>query len=251
MIEQFAKYIPPKLLSESGKAFHAGRLAFSGQRNLYVLGLNPGGAPELHSGETVEDNFDLVLRRERPDWSSFVDEVWKHRGKALEPGEAALQRQMQEVLGCLGLDPREVPASDLVFVRSRQARDLGDATGLMEACWPFHDAVMKELGVWVVLCLYKQVAEFVRAKTGASPTPIAEVAQTSKSGKTIYRRECFRAPSGLMIVQITRPTGVPWTDNACALTNRALAVADRSPLGKRPTSHCNRRGAHRSELRVG
>lgn len=43
MIEQFAKHIPPELEDCSGAVFYSGRDAFSGLKDLYVLGLNPGG----------------------------------------------------------------------------------------------------------------------------------------------------------------------------------------------------------------
>lgn len=222
MINDLVKYIPARLMRESGKAFHAGRLAFSGQRDLYVLGLNPGGAPERHDEETLSDNLDLVLRRSPENWSSFLDERWRRDRKDYPPGIAPLQLKMQELLECLGLDPREVPASDLVFVRSRQAKDLDKRRELMDECWPFHRVVMEQLRVRVVLCLYKEVGEFVRPKVGAFPNPVDEVVQQSRSGKMTYRWQCFRAPNGLRIVQVTRPTNVPWTEHACALTKRAL-----------------------------
>ena len=222
MVEELVKYIPAKLMGESGKAFHAGRLAFSRERNLYVLGLNPGGAPELHAGQTVADNLDLVLRRAPENWHSYLDETWKPGSRVYPPGKAPQQLEMQGLLGRLGLDTRRVPVSDSVFLRSRQAGHLGNTEELMEACWPFHRAAIEKLGVRVILCLYKSVAEFVRAKTGASPRPVDRVAQQSKSGRTTYWRECFLAPSGLRIVQITRPTRVPWKENAYVLTKRAL-----------------------------
>ena len=223
MIEEFARHIPPALWNESGKAFHSGRLAFSGQRDLYVLGFNPGGAPDLNKEETVADNADLVLRREPENWSAFCDEVWKPGGKPCPPGKAPLQKEMQTMICDIGLDIREVPISDSIFVRSAQAKHIEtEQRRLMELCWPFHRAVIDRLGVRVVLCMFKPVAEFLRMKTGAYPKPVDRVFQDSKSGKTRYWRECFAAPGGLKIVQITRPTGVAWTDNACILVKRAL-----------------------------
>lgn len=56
----------------SGKAFHSGRLAFSAPRDLYILGLNPGGDPEDRS-ETVASNIEQV-RHEAEDWCAFLDQ---------------------------------------------------------------------------------------------------------------------------------------------------------------------------------
>ena len=175
MIEEFSEHIPKALWERSGKAFHSGRLAFSGRRDLYT------------------------------------------------PGRAPFQLEMQALLGRVGLDPREMPASDLIFLRSAQADRIASPAELMELCWPFHRAVIERLGVRVVLSLYKPAAGFVRMKTDAYPMPVDRVFQQSRSAKRKYRRECFAAPGSLRIVQITRPTGAPWTENACALTKRALA----------------------------
>ena len=158
-------------------------------------------------------------------------------GRYYGRAKAPLQLEMQELAACLGLDLRRIPASDVIFARSRQAHHIVDRRKLMDhsmrgagpsrspaegSCWPFHQAVIESLGIRVVLCLYKGAAEFVREKTGARAQPVDRACARSRAGGD-YWRETFEAPSGLKIVQITRPTGIPWTRNACALTKRALA----------------------------
>ncbi len=204
----------------SGKAFHSGRLAFSAPRDLYILGLNPGGDPEDRS-ETVASNIEQV-RREAEDWCAFLDQDWRPGGRYYARGKAPLQLEMQELADCLGLDLRGVPASDVFFTRSRQAHHTANQRELVDLCWPFHQAVIKGLGIRVVLCLYKGAAEFVREKTGAHAQPVDRACARSRAGRE-YWRETFETPSGLKIVQITRPTGIPWARNACLLTKRALA----------------------------
>ena len=219
----------------SGKAFHSGRLAFSAPRDLYILGLNPGGDPEDRS-ETVDSNIEQV-RHEAEDWCAFLDQDWRPGGRYYGRAKAPLQLEMQELAACLGLDLRGVPASDVFFTRSRQAHHTANQRELVElsmrgagpsrspaegSCWPFHQAVIKGLGIRVVLCLYNGAAEFVREKTGARAQPVDRACARSRAGRE-YWRETFETPSGLKIVQITRPTGIPWTRNACALTKRALA----------------------------
>lgn len=223
MIEKLVDLIPPQLLDKSGAAFHSGRLAFSGKRDLYILQLNPGGDPDLHSELTVASNAEKILNNEAENWSAFLDESWAPRGNWRPVGEAPLQKEMQYLFSRLGINLREVPASDAFFVRSRQANDISsiDKDALKELCWKFHQAVIEYLGVRVVLCLYKEAAEFVRMKTEAYEKPIDRAFEQSK--KKTYWRECFLAPSGLKIVQITRPTGIPWTENAYVLTKKALA----------------------------
>ena len=225
MIEEFAKLIPPEFTARSGAAFHSGRLAFSRSRDLYVLGLNPGGDPQSHKHLTIKANMEKALGSERNDWSAYLDECWEpgNRGK-LPRGQAPFQLEMQRLMECLGLKLREVPASDVFFLRSRQAHmiDPEEKERLRELCWPFHREIVHHLDIRVILCLYREAAEFVRQKTGAHCL-VDHAFERSQSGKRQYRRECFEAPNGLRVVQITRPTGIPWVRNACVLTKRALA----------------------------
>jgi len=62
-IEAFAMRVPAELLAESGKVFYSGRAAFAGPAPLYVLGVNPGGAPENYQTETVGNHTHEVLTR--------------------------------------------------------------------------------------------------------------------------------------------------------------------------------------------
>ena len=216
--EELVRRIPAELHAASGKAFHSGRRAFSGNRDLYVLGLNPGGDPADRS-ETVAGNAEMVRSGDET-WSALLDQSWGGH----PPGHAPLQRQLRSLLSRLGLDPREVPFSDAIFARTRQASQIEDRERLMELCWPFHLAVIQGLRVRVVLCLYKPVAEFVRKKLGARPAPVHRVCEQSMSGRT-YWRECYAAPGDLKVIQITRSTGIPWEDNAYALAANALGCA--------------------------
>ena len=217
LIEELVQCIPEELKGASGKAFHSGRLAFSGQRDLYVLGLNPGGDPRDLS-ETVETHSQWVLRDAPANWSALLDQGWGR-----PPGQAPLQRTLVSLLERLGLEPREVPFSDAVFCRSRQARHIPDneTQRLMRQCWRFHRAVIQRLRVRVVLCLYKEASEFVRGELRASRHPSHRVFESSASGRK-YWRESYPAPGGLSIIQITRPTGIPWEDNAYQLAELAF-----------------------------
>ena len=217
LIEELIRHIPGELKGASGKAFHGGRLAFSGRRDLYVLGLNPGGDPGDLS-ETVESNAKWVLDDAPENWSALLDQRWGH-----PPGQAPLQRTLVSLLERLGLEPREVPFSDVIFARSRQAKHIAEHEKhrLMRQCWPFHRAVIRGLGVRVVLCLYQQAGDFVRRELGAHRDASHRVFERSASGRK-YWRQCYSAPGGLGIVQVTRPTGIPWEDNAYRLAERAL-----------------------------
>jgi len=76
-IERFAALVPKTLLAESGKVFYSGRSAFAQPSPLYILGVNPGGAPDNHPTETVGRHTQKVLAELPEDWSAYRDEVWE------------------------------------------------------------------------------------------------------------------------------------------------------------------------------
>lgn len=105
--------IPQALLDRSGSVFYSGRAAFSAPSKLYILGLNPGGDPAAQAAETISAS--RAKFRDGPAfWSAYSDESW---GGA-EPGKGGMQPRVLHVFGSLGLHPRSVPASNVVFARS-------------------------------------------------------------------------------------------------------------------------------------
>lgn len=217
MLEHFRKYIPREIKKRPGKVFYSGRAAFSGSPPLYLLGLNPGGDPESEQ-ETVEQHTRKVFRKTSGNWSAYRDESWNAR----PPGQWGMQPRILHLLRRLGLDPGKVPASNLVFVRSRREENLGpELKYLEERCWPFHHAVIAQLKPQVILCLGKEAAEFVTRKTGAT-TPVDHLVEAN--GRR-WTSKCFTTGTGLKVIQVTHPSVAAWTAPATDpsdLVQRAL-----------------------------
>lgn len=94
-------------------------MALAAHSELYILGLNPGGDPATQANETIAR--DLADWKALPGkWSAYADESWQ--GKA--PGTHGMQPRMLHMFAMLGLDPRQVPASNVCFVRSKGEADL-------------------------------------------------------------------------------------------------------------------------------
>ena len=201
MIEDFAKNISSVLQHKSGIVFYSGRAAFSGRRKLYILGLNPGGDPTKQASNTVEWHTSKVLREKPDKWSEYSDESWE--GKP--PGKHGIQPRILHLLKNLELEPGEVPSSNLVFARSRKASDIAWPQ-LAKVCWPFHGAVIKQLQPRVILCLGKDVGEFVRKKTRAVDQIDGFVETNDRNWKSI----CFVNHEGLKVVQVTHPSRADW-----------------------------------------
>jgi len=95
---------------------------------IYLLGLNPGGNPELHANETIENSLSKLPSKVT---NNYLHDSWAK----FQPGEAPLQKRVVGLLKALGYDPGSVPASNLIFRRTLGANDL-DFSGLSPTLGP-------------------------------------------------------------------------------------------------------------------
>lgn len=220
MIERFAALVPSTLRNVSGSVFYSGRAAFSGRPDVYIIGANPGGDPLRQHDETVQWHSDFVLKNAPERWSAYCDETWE----AWPSGQAPLQRRIQHLLSRLGLNPRLVPASNLVFSRSRRLEHLdGDFNQLADLCWRFHDAVIQTLEPKAVICLGAATGKDVARRTGAG-TCIGRFSETNNRRWTSL---AWQNPSGLIVFGLTHPAIADWTNpdtDPTPMVMAALAV---------------------------
>lgn len=99
--------------------------------DIYLLGFNPGGT----GGDTLSVNIDAMLVKSD---NAYLDESWGDGSG--EVGEATLQKRVIWVLETLGVDPRSVCATNLIFVKSRDAK--GVDYKIADTCWPVHKAML-------------------------------------------------------------------------------------------------------------
>ena len=196
--------IPGELLAQSGKVFYSGRNAFSAESCLYVLGVNPGGDPAAMQDETVASHTEWVSAAAPTDWSAYRDERWK--GK--QPGRHGMQLRILHMLSAVSLQPGAVPASNLVFVRSRREKGISDDfERLAGLCWPFHRYVIQILNPKVILCLGKTAGEYVRKMTDCNEQYATFVEQNNRR----WQSTAYRSAQGLKVVVATHPSVADWT----------------------------------------
>jgi hypothetical protein len=116
----------------------SGEILYSGAHTIrrgpiYLLGLNPGGDPNAHRKTILYHLENLPSKVE----NHYLDQSW---GGALA-GTRPLQRRVQWLARSLGQDLRNVCASNLIFVRSVDARSCGYPR-LAQVCWPVHHAIL-------------------------------------------------------------------------------------------------------------
>ena len=217
-MEDFAALIPNSLKDCSGKVFYSGRKAFEGSSRVYILGINPGGEPSNHAGETVGKHTDKLLSSKKYDWSAYADEKWRPHA----PGSAPLQKRVKHLCCETGLDLRAVPASNLIFKRSTGFSKLrGGAKALAEKCWPFHYRVIDTLSVRIVVCLGKPTGVYVREKLNAE----SQIDEFVEVNRRCWRSRTHGSRDGIQVVTLTHPSWADWTKpntDPSALVIRAI-----------------------------
>ena len=127
------------VLDESGYVLYSDALSLK-PCSVYLLGHNPGGSQEDKADATVRASLDALPFKTI---NNYIDEEWttaSHRSWA--KGGAPLQRRVVWLLQQLGFIPRNVPCSNLIFVRSI------DVTGssfkeLSDLCWKVHEHILE------------------------------------------------------------------------------------------------------------
>ncbi len=201
-IDRALDRLPPDLLARSGSVFYTGKEAFRGERPVYFLGLNPGGDPVAQQANSVARHIDAFRIRTEP-WSAYADERWE--GAA--PGCWGMQPRVLHMLRALEMGPQLVPASNVVFVRSRGEADLRHGKrDLLNACWPVHQAVIDSLGTRVVACFGRTAGEWVRERLGAH----ALIDRFREDNRRGWRSETHCAADGRSVVTLTHPGRADW-----------------------------------------
>lgn len=203
MIEKFAGLIPESIWSRSGAVFYSGRAAFSRPSKVYILGLNPGGSPLAKADQTVERHTERVLKHEQSEWSAYCDEAWG----GCPPGKHRLQSRVHYVFDLLGMDLRLIPASNVVFVRSKRESTLdGSFPALAEECWPFHKSVIEDLKVQTILCFGQTAGHWIADRVGAR----RELAVRVEENQRRWRSVAVTNDHGLVVVVATHPGIANW-----------------------------------------
>lgn len=204
MIEDLKALIPNSLQATSGAVFYSGRAAFSAPSPLYILGLNPGGSPQLQANDTVETHTRMVLNG-RQCWSEYQDESW---WKGNGPGTSGMQPRVLHLMKQLGFDPRKTPASNVVFARSAQEADITSTfRAVAELCWPFHQAVIERLAVHVVLCFGKRAGNWVCKQLSATNL----VDEFIEENQRRWLSRAYKNANGIAVVVATHPSRADWT----------------------------------------
>jgi hypothetical protein len=110
--------------------------------DVYLLGFNPGGS----DGNILSHGIDQLIGRTQ---NAYLDEAWENGNGSWAAGEAPLQKNIIWLLTELNLNPRDVCASNLIFLQSREAS--GISYDIAKVCWPVHEAILEIVQPQVII----------------------------------------------------------------------------------------------------
>jgi len=208
-----------KVGTSTRSVFYSGVSAFVKDAPLYILGLNPGGG----EGDTVDISLGAFASQPE-DRSAYVDEEWGGRDK----GEYPMQRSVCHMIKNLNLEPCRVPASNLIFLSSRNEKGLKDKSSLLETCWPVHQAVIDSLRVRTILCFGKTAGNFVCKKLGAD-IEVDCYTETNNRRWTSRAHSISDNPTSddLVVVTVTHPSWADWRNEKADPTSLVKRMLER------------------------
>jgi hypothetical protein len=203
MLEDFLSLVPSSILHRSGAVFYSGASAFDHPCDVYLLGLNPGGSPIAQAQETISRNIADALTSARREWSAYADESWQGR----PPGSHGMQPRVLHLLRGLNLDPREVPASNIIFVRTNRESHLAtEKRTMLNACWPVHRSVIEKLHIKAVLCFGGTAGQWTREALGAHKL----VGIFTENNARRWTSQAHENPGGGLVLTLTHPSIADW-----------------------------------------
>ena len=148
-----------------------------------------------------------------PDWFDYKDGSWG--GKP--PGRHFLQKNVLHLLKEAKKNVREVPASEVVFLQSKNVSELKKLyrksyEELADECWPFHEAVIDKLGIRVIAVYGKPSGDYVRHRLNANK--LVDEFQATR-GKKKFTSRAYRNEDCLTVVNLWFPGNwnPHWTTN--------------------------------------
>lgn len=107
----------------------------------------------------------------------------------------------------LGIDLRQTPSSNVLFVRSQNEAALtNEKLHLLQHCWAIHDAVIDALNIDTILCLGGTSGRWVREALAAHQTIDAYAERNARGWKS----DAHLAQDGRVVITVTHPGRADW-----------------------------------------
>lgn len=196
-----------EILSCSGSILYSSADTLKQNGPVYLLGINPGGNPETHKDDTIEKSLDELPAKK--DNNYLDDKDWN----------SDLQSRVCWLLENLGLETREVCASNLIFKRSQSKEDIEPKFNeYADICWPVHDKILKMVNPKLIIAVgnewnnpensYKSSYGYLRDKLGCNDEKVCDAGQSPT-----YKWKSFKSNSGIVVVGLPHLSWYAIDDN--------------------------------------
>lgn len=152
--------LPDELLRLCGQILYSGIDTLARTESYYFLGFNPAADK---TNPVLRDLMRVDSELGRMKWSAYTEQCWMCEGMCdpatcSRTGESKHQKNVQRIMCELGLKPEGTFATNLVFVESRDIRNLKtdlrlDFEGCVAACWQVHKRLLAEIRPKFIVCL--------------------------------------------------------------------------------------------------
>ncbi|MDR2153182.1 MAG: uracil-DNA glycosylase family protein [Helicobacteraceae bacterium] len=177
----------------------------------YIVGFNPGGEPSDNTADdpTVGGSVDKLLEYK---CNAYLDEDWGNG--------ARFRRSVECIAEQLGLQLRDICASNLVFFQSRNAEGVRPEDAKL--CWPVHDAILQIVKPRIIIALgYSEATDssssfkFFHAKFAGSEIKRETLEQSGKEYCFAKRFDATIHGSKVVVAGLPHPTGqfTHWIDS--------------------------------------
>ena len=149
----------------------------------------------MHTANVIENTLN--------DWSAYRDESWQ----GAPPGTWGMQPRVLHLIKNLGYTPEEVPASNIIFLRSRRESSIrNQVLNLANECWPFHQAVIEKLTPEIIVCFGKTSGKYVCKKLGAKK----QIDEFIETNNRKWRSTAYISANGTKVIVATHPSIADW-----------------------------------------
>lgn len=131
-------------LTRAGSILHSSSDTLS-KGDYYFLGYNPGGN---HQDYLLKDELANLLTKTK---HRYLDEQFQQAGHLYEIGQAPLQKNFKQLFNTLGIDPRKVLCTNLIFFHSRRSNGVNYQQDAAR-CWTTQQALLDLVQPKIIIC---------------------------------------------------------------------------------------------------
>lgn len=210
LVHEIRETLKPDM-HESGAVLYSGPKAVKAAP-YYVMGLNPGGAPDgVLKGETIETSLENWQKKiiTGDSWSAYLHENWGQNDNPARAGKSQHQLNVQYL--CESILQRNTDAvfsANAIFRRGNPSKFGAD---VFSRCWTVHMCLLKAIRPRALFCLGNDANssfEIVKRWFQEKPEVKQNVEECGNKGEKRVLLKWFDSSSSISALAIEKPLRV-------------------------------------------